>query len=426
MSDTARLGLVLSGGGARGAYEAGVLHYIRTALPAEYRHAKFSVITGASVGAINAAQLASTADRPDLQGSAIKALWENLDQNQIFRRDWGAVTRFIVNSLLQTASNFLRLNPGKPELPLVGRSFVSLFDTSPFPAYLSGLIDFQRIQSNIRSGALDALALTVTSLSTDHPELFIAKGEEVGYRGDYQWYDVQIGVAHVMASAAIPFAFPPVVIDGHYYCDGGVRLNTPMSPAIQLGADRILVIGMHTDEANKHESVEPPGYRPGAGRMLAAISESIFSDRVRYDMEQLGRINRIIEWGEAVYGEDFLTRINSYLVTQGLRGDIANRGLKKIQRLSIFPSRDMADVFEEHLKGNAYFDKSFSPFERFVMRLFDMDPREGREVFSYLMFSPVYIKNLLQLGYDDAAAKREELIAFFAGEAIPAHFPQPV
>lgn len=419
MRDLPRLGLVLSGGGARGAYEAGVLHYARTALPAELCRAKFSVMCGASVGAINATVMAAHAHQPELQGEQIRAVWDGVDQNRIFRRDWAAVAKFTLRTLWGIAGNFARFDPGRAKRLPLARHFVSIFDTAPFPQYLNQLIDFSRVAQNIADGRLDALALTATNLTTDRVELFIHKREEVRYRGDYNWVETPIGMEHVMASAAIPFAFPPVKVGSTYYCDGGVRLNTPMSPAIQLGADRLLLIGMHSDAAIRTPGTLPPAEMPGMGRLLAAITEAVFQDRVRYDHEQLTRINRIVEWAEAVYGPDFLDRINAHLVQQGLHGDIANRGLKKIESLVITPSRDLSDVFAEQLSDNPYFDKVFSPFEKVALRLLDADPREGREVFSYLIFAPDYIRALLELGYADARVQHDRLVQFFSGAEIP-------
>jgi NTE family protein len=420
LSERPRLGLVLSGGGARGAYEAGVLHYIRTALPAPYYTAPFQIITGASVGAINAAFVAAMAHDPLQQGLALRGLWENVDQNRIFRRDWAAIGKFLARTVWGVVTNFVRTDPQRHRLPLA-RHFVSLFDTAPFPKYLQQLIPFAQIRQNIAAGHLEALALTATNLGTDRPELFLQKAPAIAYRGAYEWHEAEIEACHLMASAAIPFAFPPVRVNGTYFCDGGMRLNTPMSPAIHLGADRLLVIGMHTPDGNR-PIITADDQRPGTGRLLAAITEAVFSDRVRYDLEQLTRINRIVAWGEAVYGPDFLARINAHILTSGERGDIADRGLKQIDALSVHPSRDLSEVFQEQLQDNPYLDETFSSYERFAMRLLDIDPREGREAFSYLMFAPKYLRALLDLGYQDAHARRDELIAFFEGAPLPSVF----
>lgn len=417
-----RVALVLSGGGARGAYEAGVLHYLRSALPAPARAARFDLLFGTSVGALNAAFLAATADQPLLQGRRLRALWQQVEQDRIFRRDWSAMARFVAQLGVGLVGNFLRLDPGRRRL-LRRERFVSLFDTSPMPAYLASMIDLPRVSRNLEAGHLEALVLTATSLETNEPELFVQRRPQLAYSGDFRVHDVRIGVEHILASAAIPFVFPPVRIGGTYYCDGGVRLNTPMSPAIQLGADRILTIGAHA----LHEQRTPP--RPGEaefpspGRLLAVVTEAIFQGKVRSDLDQLRRINRIIEWAQEVCDPDFLQRLNRHVIESGERGDIAGRGLKKIGALLIRPSQSLSQVFRDQLQANPYLDPSFSTFERFIMRLFAIDPREGRELLSYLAFSPRYLRALLELGYEDARAQHDQLVAFFSDGELAQTFP---
>lgn len=410
---------MLSGGGARGAYEAGVLHYVRTALPSACRRARLPILCGTSVGAVNAAFLASTADDPEAQGARLRSLWEGVDENRIFRRDWAAVGRFVLHTTVALAGNFLRVDPGRGRRRSSRSRFVSLFDTEPFPEYLRSLIDFPRIERNLAEGHIDALTVAATSLDTDRTELFIQKRSDISYRGDYRAHEVAISAPHVIASAAIPFALPPVKIGGTYYCDGGVRLNTPMSPAIQLGADRILVIGSHARSEKRFPAARAAADYPSPGRLIATVTEAVLKDKLRSDEEQLERINRVIQSGQDVYGADFLARLDARLCQ--LPGGAA---IRKIHALALFPSRDVSQLFRDQLRDNPYLDDSFSPFERFAMRLFAIDPREGSELFSYLVFAPRYIRALLDLGYEDARAHREELVSFFTGESLPITLPQ--
>lgn len=420
-----KVALVLSGGGARGAYEAGVIHYIRTALPAAQRQARFNFYCATSVGAINAGFLAATADRPQDQGRLLRALWEDVRQDRIFRRDWFAVGRFLLQTGVGLLSNFLRLDPGKQRLKRRNR-FVSLFDTTPLPAYLASLIDLPQIGRNLAAGHFDALALAATNLDTDGTELFVQRRPEVPYSGDFPVHDVRIGIEHILASAAIPFAFPPIRVGQTYYCDGGVRLNTPMSPAIQLGADRILTVATHAQSEARFPPPQGFDEYPSPGRLIAAVTEGVFADKVRSDLDQLRRINRIIQWAQEVCEPDFLLRLNRHVIESRERGDIADRGLKKIEAVLIRPSQDVGQVFKDQLEKNPYLDPSFSTFERFVMRLFAIDPREGRELLSYLMFSPKYVRALMELGYEDARRHHDQLIGFFAGEPLTMAFPQLV
>lgn len=419
---SARTALVLSGGGARGAYEAGVLHYIRSTLPITARRGRFELLCATSVGAINAAFLAATADRPQEQGRLLFSLWENVQQNRIFQRNWLAVGRFLLQTGSGLLRNFLRLDPGQRGKKW-RRRFISLFDTAPLPAYLASLIDMEQLSRNLEAGHFQALAVAATNLDTDGTELFVQRRAEVGYSGDFPLHDVRIGIEHILASAAIPFAFPPIKLGQTYYCDGGVRLNTPLSPAVQLGADRVLAIGTH---AQKEKQLSPPqgsDEYPSPGRLIAAVTESIFSDKVRSDIDQLRRINRIIEWAQEVCEPDFLERLNRHVFAKMEPGDIAARGLKRIEAVLIRPSEDIGDLFREQLEHNPYLDPSFSTFERLIMRLLAIDPREGRELLSYLIFSPKYVRALMELGYEDARREHDVLAAFFAGDRLPRAFP---
>jgi NTE family protein len=418
MSSTSRAALVLSGGGARGAYEAGVLHYVRTALPPACRRARLPILCATSVGAVNAAFMASTADDPESQGARLRSLWEGVDESRVFRRDWAAVGRFVLHTMVALAGNFLRVDPGRRRRGARSR-FVSLFDTEPFPDYLRSLIDFPRIERNLAEGHIDALTVAATSLDTDRTELFIQKRSDIVYRGDYRVHEVAISAPHVLASAAIPFAFPPVKIGGTYYCDGGVRLNTPMSPAIQLGADRILVIGSHARSEKRLAAARAGAEYPSPGRLIATVTEAVLRDKLRSDQEQLERVNRIIQSGQDLYGADFLAKLNARLCQ--LPGGAA---IREIHALALSPSRDVSQLFRDQLRDNPYLDDSFSPFERFAMRLFAIDPREGSELFSYLVFAPRYVRALLDLGYEDARAHHRELVSFFTGERLPMTVPQ--
>jgi len=418
-----QVAVVLSGGGARGAYEAGVLHYVRSALPQPQRSQRFDLICGSSVGALNATFLAATADQPLEQGRLLCALWNRIQQDRIFRRNWLAVGRFLLQISAGLLSNFLRLDPGHRRLQQRSR-FVSLFDTSPMPEYLASLIAMPKIRANLEAGHLDALAITATNLSTDQPELFLQRRPGIDYSGDFLAHDVQLGIEHLLASAAIPFAFPPVKLDGTYYCDGGVRLNTPMSPAIQLGAERILAIGTHAAQEKRLPPPEGFDEYPSPGRLIAAVTEAIFSDKVRSDLDQLQRINRIIEWAQTVCSPDFLAHLNRHILERGEKGDLAGRGLKKLEALLIRPSQDVGQIFQQQLQRNPYLDPSFSPFERFILRLFALDPREARELLSYLMFAPRYIQALIELGYRDARSHHAELVALFSGGSLPSAFLQ--
>src|SRR5262245_18910539 len=238
-SSKQKIALVLSGGGARGAYEAGILHYLRTMLPQPHRDRQFDIHSGASVGAINTCFMVATADDPDFQGREIRSLWEKVRQENIYSRNLKALFGFITKSSKGVLVKFLKRDfQDTPHFP-------GFLDTAPFIPFISEIIPWKRITSNIRKGFVQAVSIVTTNVFTGRLELFIEKNPSLAYSGDHIAHFTRIQPLHAVASAAIPVIFPTVLINGYAYTDGGLRLNTPLSPAIHLGADAILVIGLN-------------------------------------------------------------------------------------------------------------------------------------------------------------------------------------
>lgn len=404
-----KLGLVLSGGGARGAYEAGVIHYIRTMLPPGARNRNFDIQCGTSVGALNTCFMAATAHDLTLQGRQARELWENVREHNIYRRDKVAILDFLAKSgrgifmgLLLGGKNTHHLN--------------GFLDTTPFLPFIEKVIPWKMIPQNINKGLIKAVSIVATNVFTGRTELFVEKNRSTEYTGDYIIHDTTIHPLHAMASAAIPLVFPTVLINGIAYTDGGLRLNTPMSPAIQLGADKLLVIGLH-HRAQQGEKIPfhgEIGKQPDLGQVLGRVMNSVFLDRIQYDMEQLERINKIISWGETVYGQKFTEKINEMISQKALKGDVASRGLKKLHVFRMRPSQDIGEIFSQcYLRGK---DKHFSSFEKFLVRILDIDPTKGVDFLSYIAFMPEYLKKLLELGFEDARRSHTDLKMFLEDE----------
>lgn len=398
------IALVLSGGGARGAYEAGVIHYLRTMLPPTVAKRAFEIQCGSSVGAINSCFMASTAHDLDYQGKHLKEVWEGLRAEYIYRRETKALMELLGKGGQGVLASFLK---GKKR---TRHHFPGFLDTAPFLPFLESIIDWPRISKNIAAGSLRALSVSATNVFTGRLELFIEKRPDVEYTGEYITHFTKVSSLHAKASAAMPIIFPTVMIDGVAYTDGGLRLNTPMSPAIQLGADAVFVIGLH----HRAQEGQIPfhgrlGEPPSLGLVLGRVMNSIFLDRTQYDIEQLERINRIVDWSEQLYGKNYLRDLNQMLVKKGIRGDIANRGLKRLRVFRIRPSEDLAELFTdvfEHYRGK------FTFFENFLLRFLDIDPAGGVDFLSYIGFLPEYIKKLIDLGFEDAKTRRQEIIEF--------------
>ncbi|MCE9624934.1 MAG: patatin-like phospholipase family protein [Deltaproteobacteria bacterium] len=304
-----RKAIVLSAGGARGAYEAGVVYYIRKNLPPKIARKHFDIKIGTSVGALNTLAMAAMADDPDKQADKIKELWWTIRQEDVYSRDFGATTHFLGSTVGGIIRNLITFNPFQLTRRR-GPHFNSFLDTTPLKLFLKKMIPWEQVQKNVETGPLSVVAINATNLRNGRNELFVKRKPSIEYQGQYPHYDVELGVEHAMASAAIPIIFPSIKIDGTYYADGGLRLFTPMSPAIQFGADSMIVVGLRyrsatgTGENPKFKKdMKEPTIALQMGRML----NGVFLDRIEYDMEQLERINSIIDTSEKVYGEDYLT-----------------------------------------------------------------------------------------------------------------------
>lgn len=401
-----KLALVLSGGGARGAYEAGVLHYLRSMLPSSHRRRQFDIHCGASVGAINTCFMVATAHDHQLQARQLRELWTEVREKNIYRRNLSALFGFIAKSSGGLLWKFLRGGGrGSPHFP-------GFLDTKPFIPYIRDLFPWKNITQNINAGLVQALSVVATNVFTGRMELFIQKHPDCLYQGEHVANFVKIRPEHAHASAAIPVIFPSVLIDGIAYTDGGLRLNTPLSPAIHLGADKILVIGLNHRAApgEKIPFHGEIGRHAALGQVLGRVMNALFLDKIQYDLEQLNRINKIVEWAEQLYGKKFLPDLNKMLAKQGVQGDVADRGLKKIHALRIRPSIDIAELFRAcFLKKDR---KHRSTFEKFLTRFFDADPESGLDFLSYISFTPEYLRHLLDLGFEDARKHHSQLKEF--------------
>jgi len=415
------LALVLSGGGARGAYEAGVIHYIRTMLPKEVgRKRRFDILCGSSVGALNTCLLASTAHDLLHQGHRIYEVWKHLKQEDVYKRDMLSFAKLLTQSFIGISKNIFSKSPDEDILALNKKHFRGILNTAPLLPFLKQKVPWRQITVNIQNKLLKAVSVTATNVYTGKLELFVEKHPTVHYTGEYICHDIKLEYYHALASAALPLIFQSVRIHKNYYMDGGVRLNTPMSPAIQLGADKLLVVGLH----HKKESPEiAEGERrpliyttepPSLGMMMGKILSALFLDRLDYDLQQMTRINRIVEWSEECFGQDFLDKLNQHLKGKNLLHDIGYRGLKKLTALTIYPSQDLRSLFGECIEGQHFFSKMLTGFERTLFKILDVDIHSGKDFLSFIIFHPMYMQKLLELGFEDARARHDELVEFMS------------
>lgn len=385
-------GLVLTGGGARAAYQVGVLSAIMALLdPGWHSRFKnpFDIICGTSAGAINAAALACRAERPHLGVRRIRRLWSSLNTNMIYRADAPGLIRTGVRwlGLLSLGWMYSGLTRKRPQ---------SLLDNSPMQALLSRVLDFDHLQANLTNGALSALAITASGYTSGEHLTFYQAHRPIEPWRRYLRLAIPtpITVDHLMASSAIPFVFPARQIavqgKGEWCGDGSMRQLAPISPAIHLGAHRVLVIGtgFRDDTHPEHREAAPP--YPSLAQVGGHALSSIFLDSLSMDVERLERMNEL-----AAYACD--------------RDDGAVNA-RRIQVLTITPSRSLDALALEHLGD-------MPTQARALFRVLGVSSDPGRPgggaLMSYLLFESSYTQRLIELGYADTMRRNDEVIAFF-------------
>ena len=404
--------IVLSGGGARGAYEAGALRFIlddlprRTGLPVQ-----FDIITGTSVGAINACFLAATADQPDsARGERLVNLWGALHVEEIFRftaRD----ALELPGKIFNTRRMAEQLRAGQRPDRLFG-----LLDTRPLEKLVRTEIAWNQIRRNLREGRVEAVCVAATQLATGRAVVFVERKDRTlppwADQANLRMQAIRLLPVHALASAAIPMLFPAVRVGGRYYADGGLRLNTPLAPAVRLGANRILVIGLsRLVPGQLNESVVQDRVA-GFGNpmyLFGKVLNALLLSPIEADLARMHVINRFIDYGTEVYGEDFLTRMNQVAEAQD-----DGRHIQKVRDLIIRPSRDLGMIAGEVLDSG---ELELSPFLRVFMRAFGSGQPNEADLLSYLLFDGSYARALAELGYQDAMAREDEIVAFFSEEA---------
>lgn len=371
-----KLGLVLSGGGARGAYQAGVLLGISEIAAEIGIKNPFQVVTGVSAGAVNAAGIVAWPGSFNVAAKQVVKNWETITVSDVFRTDVLTAGRLGVRFLVDTALGSLK---GKTRAR-------SLLDTSPLRHYLEQKIPFAQFDRTFRPDGIHHLALTAMSYSSSYSVTFIQglHEPELWDRSRRKIELTKIGVEHVMASSAIPIFFPPVAVGEEYYGDGCLRNTAPLSPAIHLGADKIIVVGVR--RADQTQNVILNTASPSLARVTGVILNALLMDALEFDMERLDRINKTVE-----------------LVPESARVETK---LHKVDYLWLRPSRDVGE-----LAGTLY-EKLPSVIRYLVAGLGSQ--KESAELTSYLLFDPSFCNELIKLGYQDALSQMEDIVRFIS------------
>lgn len=376
-----KTGLILSGGGARAAYQVGVLKAIHKILPkGDYN--PFDVISGTSAGAINGVALASYADNYRIGIKHLERIWAHFSCDQIYRCDTSGASASFAKML---------------RAMLIGRQYkhdvASALDNTPLRELLGSVIQFDGIQTAIDNGSLHALAVNCSSLSSNESISFyqghyrITNWEKPRRRGSR----ARITLDHLMASSAIPIIFPAVKINKQYYTDGAVHQLSPIRPALHLGAEKIMVISVGEIETTKdvtQETTEDMPY-PTPARIFGSVLDAAFGDSIESDMERLTQLNKTL----SLVPENSPNRA-------GLK-------LKPIQLLDISPSQSL-DILAEQYADEA------PGMLKFLLGNKSTISGNGAGVLSYLLFSQGFCKALIELGYKDGMQRQDDILEFFS------------
>lgn len=415
---------MLSGGGARGAYEAGVINYLRRRMPPEIAQKPlFKIYSGTSVGAINCAFMAATASDPIFQGEQIRKLWENLTDQDIYHTDTRALAGFLIRSGYFMATNFFGLSEllKKKGGDVSAFPFNGILNTSPTVFFLRRNVAWPQIHRNIERGIVQAVTVSTTHMMSGRLVLFVEKHPDVTIRpGGEIPILTQIAPKHILASAAIPLIFPIIRINREFYGDGSMRQNTPMSPAIHLGADRILIVAVHKSAAYKYAPPEALSYsetEPAVGDIMGKLMDSLFLDKLEYDLEQMRRINFLIKDFESIYGWNAMEHLNAYREKLHVPGKQI-QAIRRIQPFVIAPTEDIGRIATYHFKRLLSRRETLTPVQKFFARAAEGTPDEQNDFVSYLMFEHNYLNELIALGYEDAQREHDHLVNFFLGNPL--------
>jgi NTE family protein len=404
--------IVLSGGGARGAYEAGVLRFLLEDFPRRTGiQPKMDIVCGTSVGAIHACFLAATADLGEERGQMIVKIWEDLRVEEVFRFKASDLIS-LPRKLLGARKMGEQLRAGRRPDRLYG-----LLDTAPLERLVLNSIPWRGIRRNLRAGNVQAVCVAATQIATGRAVVFVEKETRElppwASHENIRMQAIRLLPVHALASAAIPLLFPAVRVGARYYADGGLRLNTPLAPAVRLGANKLLVIGLSPGPGSAATEALAQQRTEGFGNpmfLFGKVLNALLLSPIDADLARMQFINQIIENGTETFGSDFLPKLNELNVEKG------GRPLQRIDSLVIRPSVDLGLIAGELLQGRR---GSFEPSRgmRLFLRAFGRgaDPKEA-DLLSYLLFDTNYARPLAELGYTDAAAMEEELVAFFSDE----------
>lgn len=372
--------LILSGGGARGAYQVGVLKGLSEILP-EKMKSPFDILSGSSAGAINCAHLATNIQHFSVAIEKLVYLWSQIKAEQVFKTDFLSLNKFSLGLLGEKKLN-------------------ALLDTAPLRELISKNCDFTKIKKNLEAEFINSVIITANNYDSSSAISFIQTKDQshVFWRESRRKAVLaEINVDHVMASSAIPMLFPPIEIESQHYGDGCVRNNTPCSPSIRMGAEKLFVIGVRTQLSTEVNHPMPSQKKkavsqqsPSMIKILNTLLNAVLLDSVEQDVLRIQRINQLAK---------LVKQSESQVSVED------KMGLKEIPALCISPSQDIGELARQHAHH-------LPRLIRMTISAFgSLD--EASEILSYLLFEPNFCKSLIEMGYQDALVNKESIQSFF-------------
>ena len=397
----AKTALVLTAGGARGAYQAGVMKRISEIPAFANGPAPFDIITGASAGAINGAAIAASHHDFSAAAKRLVKLWSNLQASDVYRTD--------AMSLLQNAGR-MALDFTLGGLTGAGR-VRSLVDAAPLYSFLDGSLDLTGIRRAVQQGKLYALAITATGYHSGRAFTFIEgkPGHPLWNKSRRVALQAEITTRHVMASAAIPIVFPPVELpigkSNAFFGDGAMRLVTPLSPAIRLGARKLLAVGVRCQESAdsllrsewaSNEDFASDLKRPPLSQICGTLMNAIFLDHLDADLDHLKRMNAFVAEHE---------KLAALVDMPPMETEPGHEPMRTVSPLAISPSADVAIIAKtlQHRMPKSV---------RYLLEGLGTPDAQSADLTSFLLFDPAFTRELIQLGYKDAAQRCDEIEAF--------------
>ena len=366
-----KIALLLTGGGARAAYQVGVLKALAQSMP-RTAPLPFRVINGTSAGAINSTALACYASCMHLAVRKLETVWKNFSTSMVYKSDFFSVFGHITRNILTSfQSEHINHPPG------------SLLNNRPLRGLLNEILDLHRIERNLHRNYLEAISITASSYTTGDSVAFFQSNTQTPWqRAKREGRPMRINVEHLMASSAIPMVFPSVNVFNHYFGDGSIHQLSPLSPSIHLGAEKIFIIGVDQPKES-HPAGYSPHY-PGLSAVAGHLLDSVFSDTMQADLERLERVNRTLGL---------------------LPARDKHQELKQIETCIINPSKNFNDIAAQY-----YSDMPWAI--KLLLRTIGVKKHSQSSLTSYLLFEKRYTQHLIQIGYEDGMKKLPEIRQF--------------